>query len=178
MVSTVNPIDPTENVKALVAANERFQAQLRDTDINHNRELREAETRRVDQLAAQRQFYSNKIAEILRTNQQSTADTLAAQVKEVKADLQVELRGLNQFRYESSGKGQGLSTMWAGIISVISVIIAVIMAVLAISRSPNVPNDVGRITEETRRNDLTLGRVAEENRRLIENLERRLQQKQ
>lgn len=169
------PIDPTENVKALVAANERFHELLRAADIRHNEELREAETRRVDQLAAQRQFYSSKIADILKNNQQLMADSLAAQLKEVKSDLLTDLRGLNQFRFESSGKGQGQSILWSGTISVISIAVAVTMAIVAINRQPASPNDsASRAIEESRRSDLTLGRMAEENRRLIESLERRL----
>lgn len=172
MVNTMPPIDPTENVKALVAANERFQEKLHDTEVRHNQELREAETRRVDQLAAQRQFYSGKIAEILRNNHDALASSLAAQVRDLKADLQIELRGLNQFRYESSGKGQGMSSLWSGAIAIISIGIAVTMAVLAISRSPT--NTIRQTAEESRQNDLTLGKMAEENRRMIEGLERRL----
>ena len=166
MVSNQPMIDPTENVKALVAANERFREQLRATDLRHSQELRDAETRRVDQLAAQRQFYSNRMADVLRNNQQVAADSLFSQLKEVKTDLQTELRALNQFRYESTGKGQGASSLWSGAIAVISIAIAVTMAVVAINRSPT---SLGvRSAEESRQNDLTLGKMAEENRRLID----------
>jgi hypothetical protein len=105
--------DPSENVKALVEVNERWRDVVRELDNQRHDDLREAETRRVDQLAALKQLYDNQ-----------TATLLASQVKEVKTDLQVELRGLNQFRYESSGKGIGFTSLGGWVVAGITILIA------------------------------------------------------
>lgn len=46
--------DPTENVKAIVAAEGRRQDDLRDMQTGHDRELRNAELKRIDEIAALR----------------------------------------------------------------------------------------------------------------------------
>jgi hypothetical protein len=107
-------IDPTKNVLDLVAAQEKARDALREADqkllfseLRRIEDLDEAETRRLDQLRAQDARYGS-IMETMRNEKiDSTAKLLASQLQEIKSDIQVELRGLNQFRYESSGKDRG-----------------------------------------------------------------------
>ncbi len=116
--------DPSENVKALVEVNERWRDVVRELDNTRQNDLRNAETVRIDQLAAQKQAFDFKISELTRINQEISAQVLAIQVKEVKADLQVDLRRLNQFMYESSGKGLGVSSLAGWVVAAITLIIA------------------------------------------------------
>lgn len=106
-------IDPTKNVLDLV------QAAIRRQD-----DLRDAETRRVNELATQKQGFDLEIARILRANVEEKSLLLATQLKEVKADLQVELRSLNQFRWESGGRGAGVGDAFGYIMAAIMAVIA------------------------------------------------------
>lgn len=105
-------IDPTENVLALVDAEAKHRDELRVADGKYQDAMREAETRRVNELAEQKQAFDFEMARVLRANMDATTLLLATQVKEVKSDFQVELRGLNQFRYEASGKTTGRDDVW------------------------------------------------------------------
>src|SRR6185436_13387670 len=107
-------IDPTKNVLDLVAAQEKSRNALRDSDqkllaaeLHRIAQLSEAETARIDQLRAQDARYG-AIMEGMRNDKiDSTAKLLASQLQEIKGDIQVELRSLNQFRWESGGKSSG-----------------------------------------------------------------------
>lgn len=90
-------IDPTKNVLDLVQAAMRRQDDLRD-----------AETRRINELAAQKLTFDLELAQILRANQDAAATLLATQLKEVKNDLADRTSKLEQFRWETGGKSQGV----------------------------------------------------------------------
>jgi hypothetical protein len=112
-------IDPTKNVLDLVAAQEKLLLTLRAVDIKHHTDMADAETRRIDQLRAQDARYGI-IMETMRTEKiDSTAKLLAAQLQEIKGDIQVELRSLNQFRWESGGKTSGTSLLAYIIVQVV-----------------------------------------------------------
>ena len=112
-------IDPTKNVLDLVAAQEKLLLTLRAGDIKHHTDLADAETRRIDQLRAQDARYGI-IMETMRNEKiDSTAKLLAAQLQEIKSDIQVELRSLNQFRWESGGKTSGTSLLAYIIVQVV-----------------------------------------------------------
>jgi hypothetical protein len=113
------PIDPTKNVLDLVAAQEKLLLTLRSSDLKHISELSEAETRRIDQLRAQDARYGS-IMETMRNEKiDSTAKLLASQLQEIKGDIQVELRSLNQFRWESGGKTSGTNLLAYIIVQVV-----------------------------------------------------------
>jgi hypothetical protein len=113
------PIDPTKNVLDLVAAQEKLLLALRDADLKRHAQLAEAETRRLDQLRAQDARYGS-IMETMRNEKiDSTAKLLANQLQEIKSDIQVELRSLNQFRWESGGKTSGTSLLAYIIVQVV-----------------------------------------------------------
>jgi hypothetical protein len=119
-------IDPTKNVLDLVAAQEKSRNALRDADqslldaeLHRIAQLTEAETRRIDQLRAQDARYG-AIMEAMRNDKiDSTAKLLASQLQEIKSDIQVELRSLNQFRWESGGKTSGTNLLAYIIVQVV-----------------------------------------------------------
>jgi len=131
-------IDPTKNVLDLVAAQEKSRNALRDSDqkllaaeLHRIAQLSEAETARIDQLRAQDARYG-AIMEGMRNDKiDSTAKLLASQLQEIKGDIQVELRSLNQFRWESGGKTTG-SNLIAYIIVQVVVSIAGIGTIIGV----------------------------------------------
>jgi uncharacterized protein (DUF3084 family) len=108
------PIDPTKNVLDLVQA-----------AIQRQDDLRDAETRRLNELAAQKLMFDLELAKVLRANQDAASTLLATQLKEVKNDLSDRTAKLEQFRWESGGKSQGVSSTGAFLISMLSTVIAV-----------------------------------------------------
>ena len=92
--------------------------------------MREAETRRINELAAQKLTFDLELAKILRANQDAAATLLATQLKEVKNDLSDRTAKLEQFRWESGGKTQGASSLGALIIGA-SVVISSVIGVVA-----------------------------------------------
>lgn len=115
-----NPvIDPTKNVLDLVQAAIKRQDDLREAEAKFQNGMREAETRRINELASQKNGFDLAMANVLRGN-----------LDEVKRDLQVELRSLNQFRWESGGSTGGRSQVISWVISAAAVIFAVAVYLL------------------------------------------------
>src|SRR5688572_13487542 len=98
-------IDPTKNVLDLVNAERAHRDVLREADNRYQDAMREAETRRINELAAQKQTFDLELAKVLRANQDAASTLLATQLKEVKNDLSDRTAELEQFRWESGGKG-------------------------------------------------------------------------
>jgi hypothetical protein len=117
-------IDPTKNVLDLVEAAIRRQDDLREKDKEFQTQLREAETRRINELAAQKQTFDLELAKVLRANQDAASTLLATQLKEVKNDLSDRTAKLEQFRWETGGKSQGSSSIILGLATLISILIA------------------------------------------------------
>jgi hypothetical protein len=119
-------IDPTQNVLNLVSAQEKFRDALRDSDqrlvdseLKRIAQLTAAETARIDQLRAQDARYGS-IMETMRNEKiDSTAKLLASQLQEIKSDIQVELRSLNQFRWETGGRSTGTNLIAYIIVQVV-----------------------------------------------------------
>jgi len=107
------PIDPTKNVLDLVAAESRFRDAMRIAD----EKLRQAETRRQDDLAA-----------ILRAQVTDNATLLSAQLDRITVSLSDRISKLEQFRYESSGRGIGAGLVVSYAITVASLAIAFAVA--------------------------------------------------
>lgn len=101
-------IDPTKNVLDLVEASIKRQDDLRD-----------AETRRVNELAAQKLMFDLELAKVLRANQDAASTLLATQLKEVKNDLSDRTAKLEQFRWESGGKTSGFGISIATIVQLL-----------------------------------------------------------
>jgi hypothetical protein len=112
MVEKPVPIDPTKNVLDLV------QAAIRRQD-----DLRDAETRRINELAMQRRYYE-EIIEGMRAN---SLKLLAEQLREHKADSGGRTALLEQFRWETGGKGTGVNAAAGWVLSLILAGISVAM---------------------------------------------------
>ena len=117
-------IDPTKNVLDNFAALKEMLAELRTADNNFQNHMREAETRRINELAAQKLTFDLELAKILRANQDAAATLLATQLKEVKNDLSDRTAKLEQFRWESGGKSQGVSVIVVVIATALPILIA------------------------------------------------------
>jgi hypothetical protein len=99
-------IDPTKNVLDLVMAESKYQDSMRD-----------AETRRINDLAALRVHYDTIIEHMRSTNLNSTSTLLATQLREVKTDLSDRTSKLEQFRWETGGRGTGRADVFGYIAS-------------------------------------------------------------
>ncbi len=88
-------IDPTANVLEGLA-----QAVRRQDD------LRLAESQRINDLASMRNHYEQRISDMLSRQVEQSAILLSTQVND-------RLSKLEQFRYESSGRGAGAGSVWA-----------------------------------------------------------------
>jgi len=117
-------VDPTKNVLDLVEAAIRRQDDLREGESKFQNAMREAETRRINELAAQKQTFDLELAKVLRANQDAASTLLATQLKEVKNDLSDRTAKLEQFRWETGGKSQGLGSVALVLASVASLLIA------------------------------------------------------
>jgi hypothetical protein len=122
------PIDPTKNVLDLVAAESRYRDAMRIADEKLQDAKREAETRRLDDLAALRAGFDKTQAEILRTQVMDNATLLSAQLDKTTTILSDRIAKLEQFRYESSGRGLGASAVVSYAIAFGSLAIAIVMA--------------------------------------------------
>jgi hypothetical protein len=128
-------IDPTKNVLDLVAAQAKYRDELREADNKYQDAMRDAETRRINELRAQDERYGTVMDLMRDAKIDSSAKLLADQLREIKNDIQVELRSLNQFRWESGGKSAGGSMVtyiivqavltFAGIVAIIGTLVAV-----------------------------------------------------
>jgi hypothetical protein len=118
-------IDPTKNVLDNFSALKEMLAELRSADNNFQNHMREAETRRINELASQKLTFDLELAKILRANQDAAATLLATQLKEVKNDLSDRTAKLEQFRWETGGKSQGVSIIVVVIATALPILIAI-----------------------------------------------------
>ena len=128
-------IDPTKNVLDLVAALEKSRDLLRAADLKYQDAMREAETRRINELAAQKLTFDFEMSRVLRASQDAAATLLATSLKEVKNDMSDRMSKQEQFRWESGGKSQGIGAIWAAIIAAAGLLIALGTFVTVILRS-------------------------------------------
>lgn len=107
-------IDPTKNVLDLVKEAIGRQDDLRGLEVRLQNSLREAETRRINELNIQKQGFDLELSKLLRESAEKQATLLATQLREVKTDLSDRVAKLEQFRWESGGRnsGQGDTIAW------------------------------------------------------------------
>jgi hypothetical protein len=117
-------VDPTENVKALNAAEAKRQDDLRTMEAKFQNAMRDAETRRINELASQKQLFDLELARVLRANVDSAALLLSTQLKEVKTDLSDRTAKLEQFRWETGGRGAGIGDAYGYVVGVVGIMIA------------------------------------------------------
>lgn len=118
-------VDPTKNVEDLVKALEVTLDKLRQADARYQDAMRDAETRRVDQLAALRVQYDIIIEGMRSTALNTTSQLLATALKETKSDLSERTSKLEQFRWESGGKTGGQAQIISWVIAGAAVAFAV-----------------------------------------------------
>jgi len=118
-------IDPTKNVLDLVQAAIQRQDDLRAAETRRVNEKIEAETRRNNELATQKQTFDLELAKVLRANQDAASTLLATQLKEVKNDLSDRTAKLEQFRWETGGRGMGMNALFGWAIAVLMASVAV-----------------------------------------------------
>ena len=112
-------IDPTLNVKELVQLHEAHRTALRAADQRYQDALRDAETRRVNDLYRQRAEFDRWKDELLRH-----------QVLDLAMISNDRFSKLEQFRYESSGKGAGITAVVGYIFAFITIAVAVAVALV------------------------------------------------
>lgn len=133
--STPQAVDPTENVKALNAAEAKRQDDLRNLEVKFLNAMREkeaevakvardAEMKRINDLAAQKQLFDLELARVLKANVDSLALLLSTQVKELKTDSNDRISKLEQRAYESSGRGSGIDAAGAWLVAAFMGLIA------------------------------------------------------
>lgn len=86
-------IDPTENVRQLVLAESKYQDAMRD-----------AETRRINELAVLRQTYETRIANMLSQSVERTSGLISTQLVQIQQTISDRVAKLEQFRWETGGK--------------------------------------------------------------------------
>jgi hypothetical protein len=118
--------DPTQNVRELVESESKYQDGMRDTlkefqtairvatdnlnDYKLTSEfrlqtwMRDAETKRIDQLAALRQDYQKTIADMLSESVRSTSNLVSTQLVQIQATFNERVSKLEEFRWQSAGK--------------------------------------------------------------------------
>jgi hypothetical protein len=142
-------IDPTKNVLDLVLAavkrlddliaeNTRRLDEAHASQDKFQNAMRDAETRRIDQLAAQKQTFDLELARILRANSDASSLLLATQLKEVKTDLSDRTAKLEQFRWESGGSVTGRGDVIGWVMAALMFLVAlasVAIAFIALQRS-------------------------------------------
>lgn len=129
----VDVIDPTENVLNLVEAEGRHRDALREADGKFNAAQLAALERRLDDLSAMRERASEQRAEIVRQHVVDNAKLLANQIEKITATHSARLDTLEQWRYESSGRGSGTgaAVVWAmGAVTTVSTVISIVMALM------------------------------------------------
>ncbi len=107
------PIDPTKNVLDLVRAESKYQDAMR-----------QAETKRIEDLAALRSQYEAQISGILREEVKSTSLLLSTQLDRLTNVLNERISPLERFRYEVGGKSTGQSQVVAWAVAGITILIA------------------------------------------------------
>lgn len=122
-------IDPTKNVLDLVRAEARYRDQLRRSDRKYEASMRAAETRRVNDLAELRVQYETIIETMRNKALDTTSSLLASQLKETKNDLSDRMAKQEQFRWESGGKGVGITAVFGYLIALAGIAGGIAVAV-------------------------------------------------
>jgi hypothetical protein len=128
-------IDPTKNVLDLVQAaiqrqddlryaEAKYQNALREKEADISRVSREAESRRINELSAQKQLFDLELARVLRANVDAASLLLATQLKEVKQDLSDRMAKQEQFRWETGGRGAGYGDAFGWVMAGIMALVA------------------------------------------------------
>lgn len=113
----LDPKDPSFNVGNLVEAEARFQ-----------NAMREAETRRINELGRQRDWYESRIATMLKEQLQTTSNLLSTQLTNIQTTYDRRVAELERFRHESAGKSSNMAIIFS-VISAVGTAVVVYVAV-------------------------------------------------
>jgi hypothetical protein len=119
-------IDPTQNVRELVLAESKYQDAMREasnkqfetaiTGIRDNIQLladgivtyqnaqRDSETRRIDQLAQNRQEFQNTIRDMLAESVRTTSTLVSTQLVQIQATFDTRVSKLEAFQFTQAGR--------------------------------------------------------------------------
>jgi hypothetical protein len=119
-------IDPTKNVLDLVKAESKYQDGMRSSlkemhdyafattaifqnfareqESKFQNAMRDVESRRVDQLALQRQTYEQRIADMLSESVRSTSQLVSGQLVQIQATFDARVKSLEDYRLTSQGR--------------------------------------------------------------------------
>jgi hypothetical protein len=122
-------IDPTKNVLDLVRVEKKHARDLRAADKELKAVLRTADIRRVDDLAAMRDRYEERISKLLSDQMAISSNLLSAQVAKVTADIDARIGPLERFRYEMGGRTTGRGDIFACIFGAMGFAAAVVTVV-------------------------------------------------
>lgn len=137
-----NPVfDPTKNVDTLVAAMGKYQDSMRDARFDlavakldglkmYFDAVTGAETKRIDQLAAIRVQYDVIIENMRSTALKDTSMLLATQLRDVKVELADRMSKMEQFRWETGGRGTGQAQIISWVIAGAAVAFAIAVYLL------------------------------------------------
>lgn len=125
-VQSGGPVDPTKNVLDLVAAaiqrqddlrasdKDLFNAQinglkdvlkvLSDQTIQFQNAMRDAETRRIDQLAQNRQEFQNTIRDMLAESVRTTSTLVSTQLVQIQATFDTRVSKLEAYQFTQAGR--------------------------------------------------------------------------
>jgi hypothetical protein len=127
------PVDPTKNVLDLVAAEAHYRDELRKSDERYFNAMREAETRRLNDLNSQKAEFDRSQADLLRLQVSSNAKLVSDQLDRMTTVLSDRISKLEQFRYESSGKGTGVTTVIGYVLAFVTIAITVAFGLIKVT---------------------------------------------
>ncbi len=81
-----------------------FQNYARDIEIKHQSGMRDAETRRIDQLAATRQEFQNTIRDMLAESVRTTSTLVSTQLVQIQATFDTRVSKLEAGAFTQAGK--------------------------------------------------------------------------
>lgn len=119
-------VDPTRNVLDLVRAESEKRDELRDADkelfgiridalkdqikllsdgiVQYQNGMRDAETRRIDQLAQTRQEFQNTIRDMLAESVRTTSTLVSTQLVQIQATFDTRVSKLEAFQFTQAGR--------------------------------------------------------------------------
>lgn len=89
-------VDPTENVLSLVDVQKEHQKELRAADTKYQDDMRRVADDNRREIAAVKQFYDQKISDILTVQVKTTSELISTQLDKVTTSLSNQINGLTK----------------------------------------------------------------------------------
>lgn len=97
-----------------------FQNFAREAEANFSKTQRDAESKRLDQLADLRQIYDTRIADILAESVRSTSGLVSTQLLQIQSTFDARVSKLEEFRLLSTGRSSVADPQLAGTLNSIT----------------------------------------------------------